>query len=305
MDQKGILGVVLGLVTAFFIGLFMVPRRYARSDNVTFLLGMMAGAAVGSAAYWLVAGAPWQWSWAVFFSLVPGVNWAVGSYAYAFGTERIGLAKATGIKNTQVVVTTVGGFVFFHERASTEPVSAVIGAALVVATAVYLSWIEHREESLPSASPAGYLVPIIASILYGVNGVFMKLLIVWNVPRPLANLGIGLGALLGGVALYVLTGRRFCDLPKAGLKNHFLALAGGVTWALGLVTMILSIDYAGLAVGWSLMNLSVVVSVLYGVVVLREIDLRRRWGRVAIGLVLACLGIAALYLSKLLPAVAG
>jgi glucose uptake protein GlcU len=303
MSSEGLWGVVFGLVTAFFIGLFMVPRQYAKSDNPTFLLGLMAGATVGTFVYWVVAGMPFQWSWAALFSLVPGANWAAGSYAS--GTGRIGLAKATGIKNTQVVITTLGGFLIFGEGATTEPVLATIGSGLVVATAVYLSRVEHSRDVVPRASLKGYLIPIVASFLYGLNGLFMKMLIIWKVPLPQENLGIGVGALLGGAAIYAAKGKRFGDLGRWPKRDHIFALVGGLIWAVALITMLLSIEYAGLAVAWSLMNLSVVVSVLYGVVVLKEIDLRSRWGHVAIGLLLACLGVIALYYSKALPVVKG
>jgi len=302
VSSAGLWGVAFGLVTAFFIGLFMVPRQYAKSDNPTFLLGLMAGATVGTFVYWLVAGMPFEWSWAALFSLVPGANWAAGSYAYASGTGRIGLAKATGIKNTQVVVTTLGGFLIFNEGATTEPLLATIGSALVVATAVYLSRVEHSRNAVPRASLKGYLMPIVASVLYGLNGLFMKTLIIWKVPLPQANLGIGIGALLGGAAIYAAKGKRFADLGRWPKRDHIYALVGGLIWAAALITMLLSIEHAGLAVAWSLMNLSVVVSVIYGVVVLKEIDLRSRWGHVAIGLLLACLGVVALYYSKVLPA---
>lgn len=302
MDPEGTLGVALGLVTAFLIGLFMAPRRHAKIDNLTFLLGMMAGAALGTFLYWTASGMPFQRTWPALFTLVPGLTWAAGTYAYAFGTQRVGLAKATGIKNTQVVVTTIAGFLLFKEGSATEPVSATIGAGLVVATAVFLSQIEHSEAAVPHASLKGYLVPVISSFLYGVNGIFMTWVTASDVPLPLANFGIGVGALLGGVILYAATGKRLGDLVNYRLADHALAVLGGLIWAAGLVTMLLSIKYAGLAVAWSLMNLSVVVSVLYGVVVFKEIDLRRRWGQVAVGLLLACLGVAALYLSKVLPA---
>ncbi len=301
MTSQAALGVVLGLVTAFFIGLFMVPRRYARSDTLSFIVGMTAGACLGSTVYWLVSGAPFSWSWMALFALVPGANWAVGSYAYAWGTQSVGLAKATGIKNTQVVVTTAGGFLLFNDAADTEPVLAILGAALVVATALVLSRTRHREESVPNATLRGYLVPIIASFLYGVNGLLMAWIIDSGISKPEMNAGIGLGSFLAAAALFAVIRGKANVFSGASLRDHAWALSGGVIWAVGLVTMILSIAYAGLAVAWSLMNLSVVVGVLYGVFFFREIDLRERAWPVAWGLVLACLGIGALYLSKAVP----
>jgi len=300
MDQGEALGVTLGLVTALFIGLFMVPRRYFKGDTVTFLVGMTFGAMVGNAVYWLVSGMPFSPRWLAVFSLVPGANWAVGTFAYAHGTHKVGLAKATGIKNTQVLVATAGAFIFFNEAETTQPVLAFLGSGLVVATAFILSNIRHREKALPHASLGGYLIPVIASVLYGLNGLFMKILIVGGVPRPQMNFGIGIGAFAGGVCLYGLVRRRLDFLRAAGARQHLMAVIGGLIWACGLVTMIIAIDFAGLAVAWSLLNLSIVVSVLYGVVVLREVDIARRWREVAAGLAVACLGVAALYLSKAL-----
>jgi glucose uptake protein GlcU len=302
LSAQIILGIVSGLVTAFFIGLFMVPRRYSKADSVTFMVGMTAGAAITNTSLWLAAGMPFEATWAALFSLVPGATWAVGSYAYASGTNRIGLAKATAIKNTQLVVTTGGGLLLFGEAATTNSLLAAAGGALVIATAVVLSRTEHREESVPNASLKGYLMPIAASIFYGVNGLFMKWLLEHKVPRPLIGLGIGIGALGAAIAIYAVVRRRVDFVPAASGSDHGLALLGGVTWAIGLVTMLMAIEYAGVAVGWSLMNLSIVVSVLYGVVILREIDFRRKWLQIGGGLALAFLGIAALTLAKVLPA---
>jgi len=294
-------GIVLSLITAFFIGLFMVPRRYTKSDTVTFLVGMTAGACLGSAIYWLLSGAPAKVFWGTWAAMIPGANWALGSYAYAWGTERIGLAKATGIKNTQVVVTTLGGFLMFNNIANTEPVLACLGSALVVATALVLSAIEHREESVPHASLMGYLVPIIASVLYGINGLIMNWVINSGISLPQMNVMTGVGSVLCAFVIYVVAKRRVNVLAECSLKEHALAVLGGVIWAAGLISMILSIAYAGLAVAWSLMNLSVVVGVLYGVIILREMDTRSRRWHVTAGLLLACLGIAALYLAKRIP----
>jgi len=291
-------GVLLGLLTAVFIGLFMVPRRYFRGDTLTFLVGMSFGAMVGNAVYWLLAGRPFQCTWHACVALLPGANWAVGTYAYAAGTQRVGLSKATGIKNTQVVVTTLGAFLIFGEQATTQPHLAFLGAALVVATAFVLSRTEHRSEALPDASLAGYLIPIIAGVLYGVNGLVMKWLISAGVARPQLNLGIGVGAFLGGAGLYAVVNGSFRGALAPGARQTALAALGGLIWAAGLVTMIVSIAWAGVAVAWSLLNLSIVVSVLYGVFVFREIDARRRWLQLAAGLSLACLGVSSLYLSR-------
>lgn len=298
LDPKAALGVILGLVTALSIGLFMVPRRYFRGDTTTFLVGMTFGAMAGNAIYWFLSGMPFSPRPLAVFSLIPGINWAVGTFAYAYGTHRVGLAKATGIKNTQVLVATAGAFLFFNEAETTQPALAFAGSGLVVATAFILSRIQHRDEVLPHASLSGYLIPIIASVLYGLNGLFMKILIAGDIPRPQMNLGIGIGAFLGGLGIYILVRRRLGFLKAAAPSQHALAILGGLIWALALVTMILAIDFAGLAVAWSLMNLSIVVSVLYGVVLFREVDIKRRWKEVAAGLAVACLGILALYLSK-------
>lgn len=305
LDANAITGVLLGLLTAVFIGLFMVPRRHYKGDTATFLVGVTFGAALGNVIYWIVLGMPFDVTWLAAGSLLPGVNWAVGTFAYAAGTHRVGLAKATGIKNTQVVVATVGAFVIFGEARTTEPVLAFLGAGLVVATALALCGIRHRDEALPRASLKGYLVGIIASVLYGINGLLLKWLIAGGVPRPQMNLGIGLGAFAGGLLVYRVTKGRLDFIHAVAPGQHLLAIAGGLTWAAGLVTMIISIHYVGLAVAWSLLNLSIVIGVLYGTIALREVDIRLRWKQVAVGLVLACLGVLSLYLSKALPAAGG
>lgn len=289
-------GVIFGLLSAVFIGLFMVPRRYVRSDGAAFILAMTSGAAAANALYWLASGTPFVSTPAALVTPLPGAVWAVGSYAYAAGARRVGLAKSIAIKNTQIVVTTLGGFLIFSEAETTNPLLACLGGAFVMATALVLSNTEHSGDAVPHASLTGYLVPAVASVLYGINGLLMKWLIANGVPQPQINLGIGLGAVGAGLALFFAVGRP--SPAGSALSRHALPFAGGVIWAAGLVTMLKAIEYAGVAVGWALMNLSIVVSVLYGVVILREISLKTQWRRVALGLLMAIAGIGALSLSK-------
>lgn len=298
MESQPLWGVLFGLLSAFFIGLFMVPRRYVLSDSVTFVVAMTAGSAAANSVYWLVMGRPFVATPAALVTLLPGAVWAVGSYAYAAGAHRIGLAKASAIKNTQLVVTTAGGFLIFNEAATTQPALACLGGAFVIATALIMSNTEHSGDTVPHASLTGYLVPIVASVLYGINGLLMKWLISHGVPQPEINLGIGLGGIATGLALFAAVKRRINPVDSAAARHHAFAFVGGVIWAAGLVAMLKAIEYAGVAVGWALMNLSVVISVSYGVVVLREISVRKQWRRVAVGLLMALCGIGALSLSK-------
>lgn len=300
MSDGALLGVVLGLLTAFFLGFFMVPRAYARQDTLTFLVGMTAGAAAGGALYWLARGAPFVFSLPAFVSIIPGLSWASGTFGYAYGTEKIGLAKATGIKNTQVVVTVMGGFLLFGEVRTTNPFLAVLGTSLVVATAVVLSRAQHRSQAAPKAGAGGYLMCILASLLYGANGIVMKWILGRGVSAVQMTFLISAGAVAGGVSIYFIVRRRLDFLKRCPPRDHIFAFSGGLIWAAALVTMILAIDLAGVAVAWSLMNLSVLVSVLYGVVILREVDLKATWRTVAAGLALACLGVLSLYLSKVI-----
>ena len=294
-------GLFWGLASAFFIGLFMVPRRYVRCDTATFNVAMMAGAFAGTLAYWLATGARLEWRWWDAMAFLPGLNWAAGSFAYAAGAARLGITKSTGVKNTQVVVTTAGGFLFFGEAAVTSPWLAYTGSALVVLVAVVLAQTTHSEAAIPGGAHGrgrGYLWSAVASVVYGVNGLLMNICIRHDVPMPQMNLFIGIGAIVGGLGIYALRKRRLDIIAAASPRDHAWAIGGGLVWAAGLVSMVLSMGYIGVAVSWAVLNLSIVVSVLYGVFILREVEMRRHWGRIAAGLAIACIAVAVLYLSK-------
>ena len=300
MGENASLGITLSLVTALLLGFFMVPRRYFKADTATFMVGLTFGAAVGNIIYWLFSGGDFALRPLAILPFLAGINWSAGTFAYAAGTHRVGIAKATGIKNTQLVWTTFGGFILFGEAATTSIPWAFAGAALILLTAIVLANIQHNEESIPRATLKGYMLPVISSVLYGANGLTIKFLGTKGLAVPQTCMSIGIGAFVGGLCFYAINNKKLNFLSRAPLSQHLLSVIGGIIWAAALVTMTLSIKYVGVAVAWALLNLSIVVTVLYGTFFLKELDIRKRWGSITVGLVLGCLGLLCLYLSKTL-----
>ena len=115
---------------------------------------------------------------------------------------------------------------------------------------------------------------------------------------PQTCMSIGIGAFLGGIGFYFISNRKLNVLSRAPFQQHLMAAGGGIIWAVALVTMTFSIKYAGVAVAWALLNLSIVITVLYGALFLKEMDIRKKWVSITVGLVCGCLGLLFLYLSK-------
>ena len=299
MDYGVIKGVSFGLLAALTMGFFMAPRRRFGGNNRQFLLGGTAGAAAAGLAYWLSSGAPFRFTAMAWVPPLAGVCWMLGTLSYAAGAHSVGLAKASGIKNTHFIVTTAGGFLLFNEGASTNLFLASAGAALMLVMAFVLARMEHNDAELPHACAFGYIATLGSPLFYGINGLLLKWVIDAGLPRSQILFSMALGSLFASVCAWGGGSMAAGPAERLALRKYAPAVLSGLIWAAGFVAAIFSIQYIGVAVARTLQSLAIVVSFIYGGILLREIDLWRYRVQTAAVLMLTVLAVVCLYLSKM------
>ena len=143
---------VLGASLEYSIYMIASVRVMPKTDLFTGVNIVMIGAATSYAIYWLLASD----SIAVMFpadltgwinaSLLGVISTACATAAMLAGVEIIGVASSSVIMTLELVVTIVGGHIFFAEPVS---VLRLIGAIIVVGAVMTLALVESR--SLPTA----------------------------------------------------------------------------------------------------------------------------------------------------------
>jgi glucose uptake protein len=217
--------------------------------------------------------------------------WAVGGLCAFTGTKELGIAKAFGIwAPLNIIVSLVWGAALFHEfvNISIGSILLLLAAILTILTGILLIIFakgtdEGRQEQV--AFRLGLAGAVGAGILWGSYFIPVKYSGVspWMGAFPLA-----IGMAIGGMILALLS-RRSWKLTAAG--DYVRSCLTGALWSLGNYGALLLIDAIGAGKGFTISQISVVVSALIGIYLLREPHPGTRAARLTlIGCVLASIG---------------
>jgi len=273
------IGFVGALIAAVCWGSYLVPlKRYSAQPTAKLQWWASVAIFLSSAVLWVVRGTPTPSPW----GLAAGLYWTIGGLLSFEAVRHEGLSGASTRWMGVGILTSfaVGYFVF------REPVVltwGVAGLALLLLGLAVASGSGRASKGLPWRSlGAGivfgtYLVPLRLS---GVSAL--------DFAPPMAT-----GILLGAIPLG-LKARHFPVSPSV----RWTFLLAGLVWNVANVASFFAIGGLGLAVGFPMTQLALVVSLVWGIFVFGEVPGASARLRIAMGAALLLLGAACLGVGK-------
>ena len=222
-------------------------------------LGMTMGAFVFALVTFFIV-QPTMNSWIMLIGFLSGLFWSIGQNGQFHGMKfmgvSVGLPISTGF---QLILNTLAGAVFFHEWTKTKDfVLGFIALALLVLGA-YLTARKDDESGVQSDDSMlnfgkGFRALIFSTLGYGVY----TIIITWAGLDPLAII-----------------------LPQS---------VGMLLWGIGNICMLLTVQNIGLAIGFSLSQMGIIISTLGGIFLLGERKTKKEMYYVIIGCLLIIVG---------------
>lgn len=220
------------------------------------------------------------------YGMTTGLLWAGGNILSIIAVRRTGLATASPVWMSLVVVSAFAWGVLFFGEELYSPLMAVAGVVMLITGITALSLARRREER---ADLRGILYALLAGITFGSMMVPFKMS---RLDPAHYILSIGVGVLLGGWLMLVTVRPRM----KMGIIPA--GTASGAMWMAGNLGSLLAVDALGLTVGQPLTQTALFISVLWGIVYFREIRERRRIIMVGVSALLLFLGSVLLSLGR-------
>lgn len=292
-----IAGFILGMLSAFFFALYMLPQKFGKVDHTTYIWGMGIGVLLTSLlAYQLVHvfaptadnfPHPSNWTQRE-LALLCGVVWGIGTLSFAAAIQHIGLALATPFKNTTGVIGTLVGLVLFQEYKTTDPWLALGGSALIVGSAIIIGRTGHADTPRSSVQ-GGIGYSLLAAVCYA-SYLYPMRIVVRSVGYWEFTPWMGLGILLTATAAVLLRPggvRAFRNYPVRVLAGSLL---GGAAWTVALLCLAASMKMIDLSVAWALAQLNTIPAVFFGIAFFREVHVPTHWRTLVIGLLAATVG---------------
>lgn len=296
------LGYGLATVALVLFGLYMVPRKLTRLRDVPFVLSMCLGVIVTTTALSLARhGTP-------LLPVAPrlaglafscGPIWYLGALFYSVSVTRMGLTLSTPIKNTTAVLGTIVGLAYFGEWRETHPVPALIGSALVVLSACLISRTGENDARRTNINAAGIVAALAAAVFFATYTVPFKLAQQAGLDTISLVAYMGWGTLAGALVAFAICDRQWRAWASTPLLEHFWAGLCGALWVLSMLAMAEAILRIGLAITWPFTNLNTIVTIACGILFFHEVNVRKFWWLLLLGLAVGVIGVVLLGVARL------
>ncbi len=276
--------ILLGLVPALMWGIQPLVMQKIGGRPTNQQMGMGIGALLFSTVV-LIFHQPAVWSAnLIISSLICGFFWAFGQIYQIKGFHMIGVSRAMPISSgTQLIGTSLVGVLYFHEW--TSGMQYVIGICALVLVIGGISMTSFQEKVAGGRSvdmKKGLITLLISSLGFVFYVVTPRIANVdgWDALFP-QGVGMFLGAVL------------FCTLEKEkqlfGVKS-LQNIATGLVFAIANITIMLSNEVNGVAIGFTLSQMNVIVATLGGLILLHERKTSKEMKYTLIGLLLVVAG---------------
>ncbi|MCO5477653.1 glucose uptake protein [Enterococcus sp. AZ091] len=278
------MSIVFALIPMFAWGSIGLVSGKLGGDANQQTLGMTIGAFLFSLIVFFVT-MPTIDGWIVVIGLLSGLCWSVGQNGQFHGMKylgvSVGLPLSTGM---QLILNTIAGALFFGEWTQSQDYLLGITALILLVTGAYLTARQDGEQMPETENkmldfPRGFRSLISSTIGYGAY----TIIITWAGIDPLAIILPQSIGMLIGASFFAL---RKTKVNRAVWKNTL----SGLLWGIGNVCMLITVQQIGLAVGFSLSQMGIIISTLGGIFLLGEKKTKKEFKYVVFGCLLVIFG---------------
>jgi len=221
-----------------------------------------------------------------------GISWMAAFALVTLSMDKIGLSRSNQWQNLKNPIAVILSLSVLSEHRITNIFIVLAAAALIFVSAVLFS---IKKDSEKAFDMRGVYLALGAAFLFGVNSVLLKYATMNVTEIAPQQFYLSGGAFLSAFALLYWKEKALPAAETVFSRNCALALSAGVLYFVANYFRILSNQIIPNSIAATIVQFSVVWTVLIGILVFKEIDMRKHWKRVLSGLVLAVLSIAVLF----------
>lgn len=276
--------ILFALVPMFAWGSIALVSGKLGGDANQQTLGMTMGAFVFALVTFLIVRPVFEWK-VLLIGFLSGIFWCIGQNKQFHGMKyvgvSVGLPLSTGF---QLILNTLAGAVFFHEWTKTRDFLLGFTALVLLVLGAYLTARQDKTKGIKTDHMVldfgkGLRMLLLSTIGYG----SYTILITWAGLDPLVVIFPQSIGMLVGAGLFAW-GKTTVN------KYVWRNMLTGLLWGAGNVCMLLTVRAVGLAIGFSLSQMGIIISTLGGIFLLGEHKTKKEMVYVVIGCLLIITG---------------
>lgn len=287
------IGYILALVSSIFFSLYIIPRKLTKQKPTFFTLMMTIGFSLGSLILFIINSKE-KINFYLLFSIPAGIIWVISFIFFVNSIDLIGLSRSNQWKNLQGPVGVFLSLIILSEYGKVNPITTLIAGLSIFISAFFLS--NTTDKKIKAIKQKGIYFGLLSGLGFGTVSLINKFVtdqvgvysqqVVWSL------------SMFSSMLIYLFYKRELKQIRSVSLRNNILGLLAGFIYLGASFFMLQSFKYIAASIGFSIIQLSSLWTILIGVIIFKEININKYYKEILFGLFFALFGVILLALSK-------
>lgn len=294
------MGYLLAIVSSLFFTLYIIPKKISKQTPTKYSLFMGLGFFIISIIMYIINKIliynpqDTLLNPILILSGIGGILWLIGSIFFLTAVDKIGLSRSNQWKNLQGPIGAVLTLMLLSEFMQTKVIYIILAVIFILISAMLFT-IKNKNEEIVDRK--GIIYAILSAVFFGVNALIQKN--ATNNGLIYSQQVYFSGLIFISAFIYILIKEKNIKI-LADIKNkdNILGVIGGSVYFFASFFSTLAYKYIPGSIAFTIVQLNAVWTVLAGILMFKEIDFKKNWIRIILGILLSVIGVIMLLFSQ-------
>lgn len=294
------MGYIFATISSLFFTAYVVPKKISKQTPIKYSMFMGLGFFIISIImFWINKIFVYNpketlLNPILLLSGFGGSLWFVGSVFFLTSIDKIGLSRSNQWKNLQGPIGAILTLIFLSEFLETRLIYIVLAIIFILISAMLFTIKNSKEKTVDKK---GIIYAILSALFFGINALIQKYAtnngLVYSQQVYFAGL-----VFISSIVYLLVTEKNIIVLKNINKKDNILGIVGGCIYFFASFFSTLAYKYIPGSIAFTIVQLNAVWTVLVGILLFKEIDFKKHWSRIILGILLAIIGVIMLLFAQ-------
>lgn len=294
------MGYLFAVISSLFFTAYVVPKKLSKQTPIKYSMFMGLGFFIVSLIMFCLNKTLYYNSKETLLNPIlllsgfGGVLWLLGSVFFLTAIDKIGLSRSNQWKNLQGPIGAILTLTFLSEFMQTRIIYIILAIISILMSAMLFT-IRNSKEKI--VDKKGIIYAILSALFFGTNALIQKYAtnngLVYSQQVYFSGL-----VFISSIVYLLITEKNINALKDINKKDNILGIVGGCTYFFASFFSTLAYKYIPGSIAFTIVQLNAVWTVLVGIIIFKEINFKKHWLRIILGILLAIIGVVMLLLAQ-------
>lgn len=294
------MGYLFAVISSLFFTAYVVPKKLSKQTPIKYSMFMGLGFFIVSLIMFyinkILVYNPNETllNPILVLSGLGGVLWLLGSVFFLTAIDKIGLSRSNQWKNLQGPIGAILTLTFLSEFMQTKIIYIILAIISILMSAMLFT-IRNSKEKI--VDKKGIIYAILSALFFGTNALIQKYAtnngLVYSQQVYFSGL-----VFISSIVYLLMTEKNINALKNIKKKDNILGIIGGCTYFFASFFSTLAYKYIPGSIAFTIVQLNAVWTVLVGIIIFKEINFKKHWLRIILGILLAIIGVIMLLFAQ-------